>query len=169
MPMIPEVLSNTSMFIDGISFDGDAPSVTLPKVTLKMNPYRGGGMAGEIEIPTGVEKMEASFTTNGARRDALKWFGLSDRTSCSVVFRGAFRGLKGRMTPVIATMRGGIKEVDMGDWKAGDPAETKHAVSVNYYKLEVGGVVIYEIDMVGNVLVVNGVDQLADERSALGL
>ncbi|MBP5144244.1 phage major tail tube protein [Pseudomonas chlororaphis] len=51
----------------------------------------------------------------------------------------------------------------------GDPAETKHAVSVNYYKLEVGGVVIYEIDMVGNVLVVNGVDQQADERSALGL
>ncbi|WP_428496496.1 phage major tail tube protein [Pseudomonas chlororaphis] len=40
---------------------------------------------------------------------------------------------------------------------------------MNYYKLEVGGVVIYEIDMVGNVLVVNGVDQQADERSALGL
>lgn len=31
------------------------PSLTLPKVVLKMDTYRGGGMAGEIEIPTGVE------------------------------------------------------------------------------------------------------------------
>jgi phage tail tube protein FII len=29
--------------------------------------------------------------------------------------------------------------------------------------------VIYEIDMLGMVLVIDGVDQLADERAALGL
>jgi P2 family phage contractile tail tube protein len=167
--MIPEVLSNCAGFIDGVSFAGDMPSLTLPKVVLKTDGYRGGGMAGEVEISTGVEKLEAGFTTNGVRREALKFFGLSDRTACSAVFRGAFKGLKGKVTPVIVTMRGGIKEVDMGDWKPGDKAETKHTMALTYYKLEVAGRVVYEIDMLGMVLVVDGVDQLADERSALGL
>jgi len=167
--MIPEVLSNCAGFIDGVSFSGEMPSLTLPKVVLKTETYRGGGMAGEVEIPTGVEKLEAGFTTNGVRREALKFFGLSDRTACSAVFRGSFKGLKGKVTPVIVTMRGGIKEVDMGDWKPGDKAETKHNMALTYYKLEVAGRVVYEIDMLGMVLVVDGVDQLADERSALGL
>ena len=167
--MIPEVLSNCAGFIDGVSFAGEMPSLTLPKVVLKTEAYRGGGMAGEVEIPTGVEKLEAGFTTNGVRREALKFFGLSDRTACSAVFRGAFKGLKGKVTPVIVTMRGGIKEVDMGDWKPGEKAETKHNMALTYYKLEVAGRVVYEIDMLGMVLVVDGVDQLADERSALGL
>ena len=55
------------------------------------------------------------------------------------------------------------------DWKAGDKAEVKHAIGVTYYKLEVGGVVIYEIDPVGMRRVINGVDQLAGQRNDLGL
>jgi len=167
--MNPEVLSNCAAFIDGVSFAGEVTSLTLPKVALKTDAFRGGGMAGEVEVSMGVEKLESGFSTTGVRRESLKWFGLSDRTACNAVFRGSFKGLKGKVTPVIVTMRGGLKEVDMGDWKPGDKAETKHTMSLTYYKLEVGGRLIYEIDMLGMVLVVDGVDQLAEERSALGL
>ncbi|WP_367256231.1 phage major tail tube protein [Pseudomonas sp. stari2] len=167
--MNPEVLSNCVAFIDGVSFAGEVTSLTLPKVALKTDAFRGGGMAGEVEVSMGVEKLESGFSTTGVRRESLKWFGLSDRTACNAVFRGSFKGLKGKVTPVIVTMRGGLKEVDMGDWKPGDKAETKHTMSLTYYKLEVGGRLIYEIDMLGMVLVVDGVDQLAEERSALGL
>ena len=62
-----------------------------------------------------------------------------------------------------------LKEVDLGDWKAGDPAEIKHAIAVAYYKLEIDGRVMYEIDMVAGVQVIDGKDQLADIRAALGL
>ena len=167
--MIPQVLSNTNLFVDGISFSGDVPSLTLPKMTLKTEGHRGGGMAGEIEMDMGLEKMEANWTTTGVRRESLKYFGLSDQTGCNAVFRGSFKGLKGQITPVIATLRGLLKEVDMGDWKAGDKAEIKHAMAVSYYKLEINGTVMYEIDMVNAVRVIDGVDQLAEERSALGL
>lgn len=167
--MIPQILTNTNLFVDGVSFSGDVPSLTLPKLTMKMDDYRGGGMAGSIELPLGLEKLEASFSTNGVRRESLKFFGLSDRTACNAVFRGSFKGLKGKVTPVIATLRGGLKEVDLGDWKAGDKAEIKHSMAVTYYKLEVEGRVVYEIDMVNMVQVIDGVDQLQEERAALGL
>jgi len=42
-------------------------------------------------------------------------------------------------------------------------------MSVTYYKLEIDGRVMYEIDVVNMVQVINGVDQLAGDRAALGL
>ena len=167
--MIPQVLYDTNLFMGGISFSGDVPSVTLPKITVKTDSFRGGGMGGEIEMDMGLEKLEASFVTTGVRREAMKYFGLADQTACNAVFRGAFKGLAGKVTPVIATMRGLLKELDMGDWKPGDKAENKYAMALQYYKLEIDNRVMYEIDMVNCVRVIDGVDQMADVRNALGL
>ena len=169
MAMIPETLANMNLFVDGISFQGDVPSLTLPKLTLKTEEHRVGGMDVPVELDMGMEKQEAGFTTTGVRRESLKMFGLADGTGFNGVFRGAFKGLKGKVTPVIVTLRGLLKEVDMGDWKAGDKAEIKHNVALTYYKLEVDGRLIYEIDALGMKRVINGVDQLAAQRSALGL
>lgn len=169
MAMIPETLANLNLFVDGVSFQGDVPSLTLPKLTLKMEEHRGGGMDAPVELDMGMEKQEANFTTTGVRRESLKFFGLADSTAFNGTFRGAYKGLKGKVTPVIVTLRGMLKEVDMGDWKAGDKAEIKHAVGLTYYKLEVDGRTVYEIDPLGMRRVINGVDQLAAQRSALGV
>jgi P2 family phage contractile tail tube protein len=167
--MIPQVLSNCAAFVDGVSFAGDVPTLSLPKLTQKTDDYQGGGMSAPIEMAMGLEKLEAAFTTNGVRRESLKYFGLADQTACNVVFRAAFKGLKGEITPVVVTMRGGIKEVDMGDWKPADKSEIKHALKLVYYKLEIDGRVMYEIDPINMIQVIDGVDQSAAERSALGL
>lgn len=167
--MIPEMLTNCVMFIDGVSFSGDVPSMTLPKLSTKTEEYRGGGMSGPVDLPTGLEKLEAAWTTNGVRKESLKFFGLADQTACNAVFRSSFKGQRGTVKAVTATLRGSLKEVDLGDWKPGDKSEIKHAMAVTYYKLEIDGRVMYEIDFANMVQVINGVDQLAAERSALGL
>lgn len=169
MAMIPQTLANLNLFVDGVSFQGDVPSLTLPKLTIKTEAHRVGGMDMEIELDQGMEKMEAGFTTTGVRKESLKFFGLADGTAFNGTFRGAFKGLKGAVIPVVVTLRGLLKEVDMGDWKPGDKAEIKHNVAVTYYKLEVDGRVMYEIDPLGMKRVISGVDQLAAQRSALGL
>ncbi|WP_145185829.1 phage major tail tube protein [Pseudomonas sp. URMO17WK12:I11] len=169
MAMIPETLANLNLFVDGVSFQGDVPSLTLPKLTLKMEEHRPGGMDMPVEMDLGMEKQEAAFTTSGVRREALKFFGLADGSGFNGSFRGAFKGLKGKINPVVVTLRGTLKEIDMGDWKSGDKAEIKHSVGLSYYKLEVDGRVIYEIDALGMRRVIDGVDQLASQRAALGL
>ncbi|MGN8258190.1 phage major tail tube protein [Pseudomonas sp. SMSB3] len=169
MAMIPETLANLNLFVDGVSFQGDVPSLTLPKLTLKMEEHRPGGMDMPVEMDLGMEKQEAAFTTSGVRREALKFFGLADGSGFNGTFRGAFKGLKGKINPVVVTLRGTLKEIDMGDWKSGDKAEIKHSVGLSYYKLEVDGRVIYEIDALGMRRVIDGVDQLASQRAALGL
>ena len=59
--------------------------------------------------------------------------------------------------------------MQFGSWKAGDKAEAKFTLAPSYYKLEVGGQVVYEIDPVGMVRIINGNDELAAERAAIGL
>ncbi|MFK7701361.1 phage major tail tube protein [Pseudomonas caspiana] len=169
MSMIPQVLFNLNLFVDGVSFNGDVASLTLPKLTLKTEEHRAGGMDAPIEMDMGMEKGEASFVTVGVRRKSLKYFGLADGTAFNGTFRGAFKGLRSTVVPVVVTLRGMLKEVDMGDWKPGDKAEIKHAVALTYWKVEVDGLVMYEIDPLAMVRVVDGVDQLAAVRSALGL
>ncbi|RDL18510.1 hypothetical protein D884_03331 [Pseudomonas sp. URMO17WK12:I10] len=169
MALIPETLANTNMFVDGVSFQGDVPSLTLPKLTLKTEEHRAGGMDMGIELDMGMEKMEANFTTTGVRKESLKFFGLADGNAFNGTFRGSFKGQRGATKAVVVTLRGMLKELDMGDWKAGDKAEVKHGIAVAYYKLEVGGELIYEIDPIGMKRVINGTDQLASQRSDLGL
>lgn len=169
MSMIPETLANMNLFVDGVSFSGDVPSLTLPKLALKTEEHRAGGMDIAIELDMGMEKMESNFTTTGVRKESLSAFGLADGSAFNGVFRGSFKGQRGVTKAVIVTQRGLLKEVDMGDWKPGDKAEIKHAVALTYYKLEVGGEVIYEIDPLGMKRVINGVDQLASQRRDLGL
>jgi len=167
--MIPETLANLNLFVDGVSFQGDVPSLTLPKLTLKMEEHRPGGMDIPVEMDLGMEKQVAAFTTTGVRREALKFFGLADGSGFNGTFRGAFKGLKGKITPVVVSLRGTLKEIDMGDWKSGDKAEIKHSVGLSYYKLEVDGRLVYEIDALGMKRVIDGIDQLAAQRAALGL
>jgi P2 family phage contractile tail tube protein len=167
--MIPQTLFNQNLFIDGISFSGDVPELSLPKVKVKTEGYRAGGMDGEIDMDMGLEKLECSFSTNGVRKEALKFFGLADQTAFNGSFRGSFKEQKGRFVGTIATIRGMLIEVDPGSWKPGDKAEFKYAVSPSYYKLEIDGVVIYEIDPVNSVRVIDGVDQLQQMRNQLGL
>jgi P2 family phage contractile tail tube protein len=167
--MIPQTLFNQNLFIDGVNFQGDVPELSLPKVAVKTEAYRAGGMDGEVDMDMGMEKMEASFSTNGVRKEAMKFVGLADQTAFNGSFRGSFKEQKGRFVGTVATVRGMLREVDPGSWKPGDKAEFKYTVSVSYYKLEIDGVVIHELDPVNSVRVINGVDQLQQMRNQLGI
>lgn len=167
--MIPQTLTNMNLFIDGTSYAGVASEVSLPKLKRKSEEMRNGGMDAPVKIGLGMEIMEASFSVTGMTPDILAQFGLADDTAFNGVFRGAYKNLKGEVVPVIATMRGMIDEIDFGSWKPGDKAETKFTLAPSYYKLEIAGQVVYEIDPVGMVRIINGTDELAAERAAIGL
>jgi uncharacterized protein len=167
--VIPQTFYNFNLFVDGTSYAGVASQVTLPKLKLKTDDHRGGGMDAPVKMDTGMEALEAGFSMTGVSKDALRFFGLADQTAFNGVFRGAFKDQKGAVVAAIATFRGLLHEVDMGDWKPGEKADTKYNVGCSYYKLEVDGKAIYEIDVVAGTRVIDGKDQLAAVRQAMGI
>ena len=66
-------------------------------------------------------------------------------------------------------MRGSFREVDAGTWKAGDKATLKCMVAARYYKLAIDGDNAIEIDAENMIRTVNGVDQMATIRAAIGV
>jgi len=126
-------------------------------------------MAAPIDILMGtLEKMDADFTMKGMDADTLKLFGVVEGNDVPLTFRGALHGEGGTVEPMVATMRGVITKVELGSLKVGENT-TKFNMNVRYFKLELNGEVIYDIDVMTNTIIINGVDQTADIRSALGI
>lgn len=167
--MIPQTLTNMNLFVDGRSLAGRVNELTLPKLRRKTEEHRAGGMDAPVKIALGMEALEASFKTSGIDRELLGFFGVADDTAFNAVFRGAFKDAKGKVAKAVCTLRGLIEEMDPGSWKPGDKNESGYTVAVHYYKLEIDDQLVYEIEPVSGVRIVNGKDELAEERAAIGL
>lgn len=164
-----DVLKNLNLFVDGRGQAGQLESYTPPKMSLKLDEFRGGGMDASIEIEQGMEKLEAEYTLIGYDRDVLSLFGLRNGATIPLVVRGVLESFDGTTTPVAHYMRGRVKMQDAGEWKPGEKAPLKSTMAVTYYKLVHGDRVIHEIDVENMIRIIDGEDQMAAQRAALGL
>ena len=167
---LPRKLKNFNLFNDGISFVGVASQVVLPKLTRKMEPFRGAGMNAEVDTDTGMEKLEVEHTYAGLVREVFNQFGITRADGVLLRFAGAYqRDDTGEVDAVEVVMRGRHSEIDPGSSKAGDDTEFKVKSTLSYYKLTINGEEVIEIDVLNMIERINGEDRIADQRAAIGL
>lgn len=166
---IPDILRNINLFVDGRGYAGKVDELTPPKLTIKTEEHRAGGMDAPVELDMGMEKLECDFSLAGPDAGTLKSWGLGAGKPVPLTFRGVLQDADGVTRAVVMRMRGIVREADFGTWKPGEKAPLKATVAVRYYKLELDGEVIHEIDPENMIRVVNGADQLQAQRAALGL
>ena len=165
-----DVLVQSSLYIDGSSYAGRVIEITPPKLALKAQEYKAGGMLSAVDIPNGeIEKMEASFVLGVQDSEVLTRFSLIQGSKVALTIRGATVGQDGAAKPVIINMTGTITEIDDGSWKGGEEVTQTISLTLTYYKRQFDGQTLIEFDVVNMLAMVNGVDQLAGIRSALGL
>ncbi|MGI1678975.1 MAG: phage major tail tube protein [Cellvibrionaceae bacterium] len=158
-----------ALFVDGRGFAGNVEELTLPKLTLKTEEFRNGGMDAPIEVEMGMEKLESEFTLTRFDKNVLKLFGLAPGQLTPLTIRGAVISDDGTQTAVVVNLQGIVREMDPGNWKPGEKATLKIMMALRYYKLTHGGDVVHEIDIPNMVRTIGGVDQLSAVRSALGI
>ena len=164
-----DILRNVNLFVDGRGYAGRVTQATLPKLTVKTEEHRAGGMDAPVEIDMGLEKLEASWTMSSVDADILKRWGLAPGETTPVTFRGVLQSEDGVVKAAVAACRGLVREVDYGDWKPGEKAELKIMMAVRRYRLEIDGETLHDIDVDNMVRIVDGTDQLAAQRAALGI
>ncbi len=168
MAQIPRVLKNFSLFVDGRGLAGTVQTLTLPTLTTKMEEFRGGGMDAPVELDMGMEKLEGTFELAEYNPDIIALFGLASAET-RLTARGAMRRDGENAVAAVVNMTGSIKELDPGDWTAGDMATGTFGYSLRYFKLTVDGRDLVEIDKVNMIRRINGVDQLESIRTAIGV
>lgn len=166
---LPRTLKHFNVFLDGESWLGLVPELTLPKLTRKLDDYRGGGMEGPVKIDMGQEAMEMDITTGFDAR-IFKRYASASVSGVLLRFAGSWqRDDVGDVSAVEIVARGRLAEIDHGNAKAGADAPLKFKLPMSYYKLTVDGQVLIEIDLVNFISIVDGTDMLAAHRAALGI
>jgi P2 family phage contractile tail tube protein len=168
--MYQDVLKNMNLYVDGKGYAGVIEEIVLPKLTLKTEEFRGGGMDIPVKIDMGMEAIETSFTLRKFDQDMICQFGLGNGNRPNMTIRGSMSSDEdGSEFPVVLNLRGIVTEMDFGSWKASENASLKVTVSLRYYRMEVDGNEIHEIDSANMIRKVNGIDLLAETRKNIGL
>ena len=165
--MIRDVMKNVDLYVDGRGYLGKCESVEPPKLSLKMEEYRAG-LDAPVEVDMGLEKMECTVSLFGLDADLLALWGVKDGSNAPFVFRAAQEDGDGKVKAVRMDIRGRVKTVEWGEWKTGERVPSKVMIAVRYYKLEIDGRTLHEVDAENLIRIVNGTDQLAAIRAALG-
>jgi uncharacterized protein len=167
---LPRKLKNFNLFVDGVSFVGLVPEVTLPKLSRKTEDYRAGGMNGPVETDLGMDKLEMKWTAGGYVESLLSQWSNQTVGGVLLRFAGALQADDSAgITSLEVVMRGKHKELDFGKAESGGKTEIQVSSSLSYYKLSLNGIPVIEIDFVNMIEIVGGVDLMADVRTAIGL
>jgi P2 family phage contractile tail tube protein len=166
----PSKLKQLMMFNNGTAFIGETVSITVPKLVRKLEDYRGGGMSRPVKVDMGGEPLEMEAVYGGPMRDVLRQYGQLNLSGVQQRFVGSHQNDDtGAVDVVEIVTRGRHEEIDMGEWKPGEDTEFKVKSQLSYFKLTWNGVVEIEIDVLGMIEIVGGVDLMADHRAAMGL
>ena len=162
---------NANVYINGNSMLGKAEECKLPDVVSILTEHKALGMVGKLELPSGLDKMEATIKWNSVYGDVLKMAAnpfkpvqLQIRSS-QETYTGQGRSEE---VPVVVHMTGSFKKFPLGGFKQHDNVEAETALTVTYIRLVVNGEDIVEVDVLANIYKVGGVDLLAQYRSNIG-
>jgi hypothetical protein len=169
---LPKKLKKMNLFNDGVSYVGQCPSVTLPKLSRKLEDFRAGGMDGPVKVDLGHgdDGIQFDWTMGGWDLTLLRQYGMVKADGVMLRWAGSIqRDDTGEVSAVEVVARGRHEEIDFGDAKPGEDTEQKITTVCTYYKLSIDGNVEIEIDLLNFVFFVNGKDMLAEHRRAIGL
>lgn len=159
---------NANAYRDGNTLIGKMEQIDLPNIKFKTEDIDALGIFSTIEIPVGLEKMESKIKWNAIYDQ--DWKAASPVAKSTIIVKANMteHGAEGRIgqTQVTATIQGVYKELPTGNIKPNSKFDgSEHMLTVNYYKLEVGGEKIYEVDIFNNIMYIGDTDILESFRS----
>lgn len=166
--MLPRHLRNFNVLIDGRGYAGRADEVTLPALSLVTEEHRAGGMDMGVDVDMGMELMELSVVLSDYDEEVIAGFGLLG-AGVPVRLLGAIQRQGEDAQRVEIRCLAGLKSRDAGTWATGSKQTTTLTYNVRKYTEVINGREVVNIDAENMIRVINGVDQLASQRAALGL
>lgn len=163
------VFGDFSLFLRAEGKFGMIEKLELPELKWKTEEYNGGGQIGTREIALLLEKLEMKFSSNSYDRPilsrALQAPGQDEQWKVmgSLIVPGEDE------KPFKALVTGSLMEVKRGELQPGKKADSDFVIKdIIYYQEFLDGTELYEIDLLNQVLRVDGVDQMATRRRNLG-
>jgi P2 family phage contractile tail tube protein len=163
------IFQDFTVWINDIGKIGEAPNFQPPEINIQTEEFRGGGMDGTIEIPMGIEKIEFDFELH--TWDEQVWNNLGYGVSSldvPITFRGYLLTAGGAEKGVVIETHSLIKSIKPGKVEPGKKASMTVNLCANYFRHEINGVTVTEIDVFNKINIIGGTDKTANARRILG-
>jgi len=165
-------LTNANIYANGNNYIGRAEEITVPDIKTTTADHKALGMVGKLELPSGIDKMEAKIKWNAYYEDVEATFS-NPFESVKVQVRASLEKYEGEVrvdeVPVVVHLIGTPKQIPGGSFKQNDNVELETTLNVTYIKKVVNGIETLEYDVINNIFKVDGKDLLKKYRQNLGL
>ena len=170
--VIPEKGINFKVYLNGEDLLGVAEG-TIPALESMTSEVKGAGVAGVVESPVIGHFNSTNFTLTW-RTVTDNFMKLFDHTTNDLELFAALQqydaGLgEYKAVPLHVYMKAITKTRTPGNLVVGDLMDTQMEFEVVYMKVELDGKERVELDKYNYKYVVDGVDQMAAVRTALGM
>ena len=171
MSKLDEAVINFAVYEDSTEFLGMA-EVTLPEITRLTAEINGNGLNGTVNAPI-IGHVEAMTATLNVRVPTKEQYSLFENRNHTLDLRAA-QQQRDATTGIIKTVA--VKHVlivaptklSPGKLSPAATADGSGEYSVSYYATYIDGKKVLEIDLLNCIAIINGKDELADVRKALG-
>jgi len=171
MQVLVNRITNCNVYLNGVNLLGAAEECRVARVKAKMTPHKGLGMFGVAEFPAGLDMIEASIKWASFYLQVEVLMG-SPFESLDMQVRGNIEtyGPKGivAQNPGVWLMTGAVKDMGTATFKQHENVDFTTSFTVYHAEQYINGDQTFLYDVLSNVFVVNGVDQLAQFRANLG-
>ena len=144
-------------------------TTTLPDIENKVETMSGLG-TGEFEhvIDTAFNALTLGLKFQGPG----KHIGFTKGKAVSLIIKGALSGVDDEshdeaLQIMTVSVKGRLKKRSGGEFGAAVKNETEMEFALTYYKLEIDGEVIIEIDVLNKIVIIDGEDLGAKLKQAL--
>ena len=164
-------LTNANLYVNGTSLLGMAEEIKIPGIKAKTEDHKGLGRFGTAEFPSGAEKLEATVKWVSIYLEAeLQNSGMFQVNQYQARGNIETYGPTGLLaqTPGIWLFSASLKDSGPVTFKQHQNVDKTTTLTVYHIEQYVGGVQTLLYDVLANIYVVNGKDQLAQFRANLG-
>ena len=163
------IFQDFTVWIQDIGKIGEAPEFQPPEIQIETEDFRGGGMDGTVEIPMGIQKIEFDFNLHTWDEQIWQNLGYGPGSlDVPITFRGYLLTAGGAEKSVLIETHSLIKAIKPGKVQAGKKVDMTISVAANYYRHNIDGIDVTEIDVFNKITIIGGVDKSANARRILG-
>lgn len=165
----PFTESQFSLSVETVPQIGLLKECKMPDLSMASEDIRPGGYFSDIEIHQGLEKMECTFELFEHSAELHNICFDRDGGQRLFTFRAYSTRDNGDWRRHTIFMRGRLKQRSPAAFSAGQISTCTYTMVPRYLREVVGDDTVTEIDIVNHVMIVGGVDLMADMRTALAL
>jgi uncharacterized protein len=163
------ILGDYQLFQDGFGLAALVEEVTLPDLKWKADDYSGGGLMGTRQMKTILDKLELKYKTAGYDPRAAAAVGQMPGQVGNYKLMASFIVPGDAEIPQKILVTGAMTELKRDAYKAGGKMMTEYTVNdVIYYEEWFDGKQKFLIDLLNQVFMVDGVDQMLQRRRNTG-